>query len=156
MPSLDVDDQLSDVLKQASQLEDLTDPKVAALQAVAQASQAAEELRGVQEYQRVNDWVAANPYFRPSFVSGHHPAVIESPPDVMGMLVRTNPLAAWHAAEAVRMAAEDYLPGGDLYHHADGSKGPDLALKFMSSSCMPPCVLPLERHKEKPRAGGFL
>lgn len=90
---------------------------------------------GVREYQKVNDWVAANPFFRPSFVSGalhvasickpckmlnrgHESAVIDSPPDVgsqamhcaklqvMGMLAKSNPVAAWHAAEAVRMAAE--------------------------------------------------
>eukprot|EP00434_Breviolum_minutum_P001199 symbB.v1.2.001050.t1/scaffold33.1/size517934/2 len=58
----------------------------------------------------------------------------------MGMLAKTNPIAAWHAAEAVRMAAEDSLPGGDLYHHADGSRGPDLAQRFMSSSM--PIMLP--------------
>ena len=51
---------------------------------------------------------------------------------------KTNPLAAWHAAEAVRVAAEDSLPGGDLY---DGSRGPDLAAQFMSSSSMPPPAL---------------
>ena len=89
---------------------------------------------GVREYQKVNDWAAANPFFRPSFVSGalhaglgsaclsqgHESAVIDSPPDVrgqgpsdsfaqlqvMGMLAKSNPVAAWHAAEAVRMAAE--------------------------------------------------
>ena len=27
-------------------------------------------LGGVQEYQKVNTWVAANPFYRPSFVSG--------------------------------------------------------------------------------------
>ena len=139
MPNLDPDDQLSDVLRQAAS-ETSGNPKVAALQAVAQVTQAAEHLRGVQEYDKVNTWVAANPFFRPSFVSGHESAVIESPPDVMGMLAKTNPIAAWHAAEAVRMAAEDSLPGGDLYHHADGSRGPDLAQRFMSSS-MP--ILPL-------------
>mmetsp|Transcript_53923 Transcript_53923/g.126479 ORF Transcript_53923/g.126479 Transcript_53923/m.126479 type:complete len:169 (+) Transcript_53923:53-559(+) len=136
MPNLNTEDQLSQVLKDAAQPADSLDPKVAALQAVAKAAQAAEELRGVQEYQKVNDWVAANPFYRPHFVSGVHPAVIESPPGVMGMLARTNPLAAWHAAETVRMAAEDFLPGGDLYHLRD--KGPALADQFMSSASLPP------------------
>ncbi|OLP97506.1 Trimethylguanosine synthase [Symbiodinium microadriaticum] len=129
-------DQLSQVLKDAAQPVDILDPKVAALQAVAKAAQAAEELRGVQEYQKVNDWVAANPFYRPYFVSGVQPAVIESPPGVMGILARTNPLAAWHAAETVRMAAEDFLPGGDLYHLRD--RGPALAEQFMSSASLPP------------------
>lgn len=156
MPNLDMDDQLSDALKAvASPSQSALSPKVAALQAVAKATQAAEDLKGVQEYEKVNTWVAANPFFRPSYVSGHESAVIDSPPDVMGMLAKTNPLAAWHAAEAVRIAAEDSLPGGDLYHHADGSRGPDLAQKFMSSSSMPlvtpwswsrpPTILPRQR-----------
>ncbi|CAK9073197.1 unnamed protein product [Durusdinium trenchii] len=157
MPNLDVADQLSDVLRDAQSMP-ATSPKVAALQAVAKATQAAEDFRGVQEYQKVNTWVAANPFFRPSFVSGHQSAVIDSPPEAMGMLARTNPIAAWHAAEAVRLAAEDSLPGGDLYHHADGSRGPDVAQKFMSSASMPMPLLvlwklrPWKRPREASRA----
>eukprot|EP00931_Biecheleriopsis_adriatica_P122117 TRINITY_DN97128_c0_g1_i1.p2 TRINITY_DN97128_c0_g1~~TRINITY_DN97128_c0_g1_i1.p2 ORF type:complete len:164 (+),score=32.32 TRINITY_DN97128_c0_g1_i1:68-559(+) len=132
MPNLHTADSLSDALAAAVRSSPGNDDtEGAALQAVAKAAQAAETLRGIVELDKVNTWVAANPFFRSQFVSGYHPDVVESYPNVFGTMARTNPRAAWHAAEAVRLAAEDHLPGGDLYHHADGSTGPDLAQKFM-------------------------
>ena len=44
---------------------------------------------------------------RPQFVSSYNPDVVDSPPGVFDALASVDPKAAWHAAEAVRIAAED-------------------------------------------------